>query len=186
MFDGSAIAGSEHGTFLDELNARFLDDGRKIQLLDDFRFLDPSDIEWKAERGFVSDGASIPRSLWTIVGGPLDGKYRRASIIHDKYCEIRTRSWKDTHRVFYFGMRASGVSESKARTMYFAVLIGGPRWGLVNGAITYIVPEYSIVELGKARQIRIKIENDQSVGYREIEGIALEFSAQKFPYELRH
>jgi len=62
------------------------------------------------------------------VGGPIDSNYRDASIIHDWYCDRRTRTWQATHRVFYEAMIVSGVSIKKAKILYFAVRWRGPRW----------------------------------------------------------
>src|SRR6202007_2255330 len=76
----------------------------------------------------VADGASIPRAFWSLIGGPLEGRYRNASIVHDWYCDRRTRTWQATQRVFYEAMRTSGVSMAKAKTMFLAVQWGGPRW----------------------------------------------------------
>lgn len=105
-----------------------LDDGRNIRLESDLVFIDPADVRWAAPKGAVVDGASIPKGFWSIIGGPLEGKYRNASIIHDWFCDKRTRTWQATHRVFYDGMIASGVGAVQAKLMYYAVLWGGPRW----------------------------------------------------------
>lgn len=105
-----------------------LQDGRNIRLESDLLFVDPNDVHWAAPKGAVVDGASIPKGFWSIVGGPLEGKYRNASIIHDWFCDKRTRTWQATHRVFYDGMIASGVGIAQAKLMYYAVLWGGPRW----------------------------------------------------------
>lgn len=105
-----------------------LNDGRDIRLESDLVFYDPNGVRWAAPKGAVVDGASIPKPFWGIVGGPLEGKYRNASIIHDWYCDKRTRTWQATHRVFYDGMIASGVGEVQAKLFYYAVLWGGPRW----------------------------------------------------------
>lgn len=105
-----------------------LDDGRNIRLESDLIFFDPSDVRWAAPKGAVVDGASIPRGFWSLVGGPFEGKYRNASIIHDWFCDKRTRTWQATHRVFFDGMIASGVSVARAKLLYYAVWWGGPRW----------------------------------------------------------
>ncbi|MCH8031223.1 MAG: DUF1353 domain-containing protein, partial [Bacteroidetes bacterium] len=81
----------------------------------------PDDVRWTAPAGDIIDGASIPRGLWTIVGAPFDGLYRKASVIHDVGCVRRTRSMDDTHRAFYYACRLGGVSEAKALLMYWAV-----------------------------------------------------------------
>lgn len=116
------------GAYLDELITKWSRDGRGMELLSDYRYRDPGGVIWTAKAGTTVDGASIPSSLWSIVGSPLVGLYRNASVIHDYYCEHRTRDWKETHRAFYFAMRASGVGDTQAKIMYFAVYAFGPRW----------------------------------------------------------
>ena len=78
--------------------------------------------------GAKTDGASIPRILW-LTYPPFTGKYRQAAVVHDYYCQLRSRTWKDTHKVFYDAMRTSGVPEKTAKIMYGAVYGFGPRWG---------------------------------------------------------
>lgn len=106
----------------------FLADGRNVRLIANLTFFDPNETRWAVPAGAVVDGASIPALFWPIVGGPFEGNYRDASIIHDWYCDKRTRTWQATHRVFYDAMLVSGVSNNKARLMYFAVRWRGPRW----------------------------------------------------------
>src|SRR5712692_9140850 len=31
--------------------------------------------------------ASIPRAFWSVIGGPLEGQYRNASVFHDVACD---------------------------------------------------------------------------------------------------
>jgi hypothetical protein len=100
-----------------------------MRLLVDFAFVDPAGKTWTAKTGFETDGASIPRAFWTLVGGPFEGQYREAAVIHDEYCFLKTETWQATHRVFLDGMLASGVSEELAKTLYAGVMLGGPRWG---------------------------------------------------------
>lgn len=116
------------GVFENEPQVKLLNDGRDIELLADFVFIDGGNGRWAAPAGAQVDGASIPRVLWTLVGSPLVGKYRNASIIHDWFCDRRSRSWEATHKVFYEGMIASDVPTARAKVMYFAVHRFGPRW----------------------------------------------------------
>jgi hypothetical protein len=74
------------------------------------------------------DGASIPQFLWSFIGGPFDGNYAYGSVIHDYYCRVRQRTAHDTHRNFYYGMRAKDVAEWKAVAMHWAVSAYGPDW----------------------------------------------------------
>ena len=112
----------EFGRFEGDVKTEWLDvDQRSMRLLEDFHYIDPDNDRWTAPAGDIIDGASIPRGLWTIVGAPFDGLYRKASVIHDVGCVRRTRSMDDTHRAFYYACRLGGVSEAKALLMYWAV-----------------------------------------------------------------
>jgi hypothetical protein len=106
------------------------DDGpdRRMQLLEDFAFVDPNGVRWLAPGGSRIDGASIPRALWSIAGDPFSGTYRRASVLHDVACDARTQPSKVVHRMFYDAMVADGTSESQAVEFYTAVRLFGPHW----------------------------------------------------------
>jgi len=103
-------------------------DGRLMRLKKRFSFIEANGNRWTVPDGAILDGASIPRVFWSVVGGPWDGDYRAASVIHDWYCAIRIQPWKDTHRMFYNAMVASGVSAKMARMMFLAVFYAGPSW----------------------------------------------------------
>ncbi|HEX9305213.1 MAG TPA: DUF1353 domain-containing protein [Thermoanaerobaculia bacterium] len=117
------------GHFVGTVKTEWIEPDRKMRLLDDFAYVDPSGVEWKAPKGSVVDGASIPQVLWSVVGSPYTGEYRNASVVHDVACEERDRTWQDVHRMFYEACRAGGVGEQKAKLMYAAVYHFGPKWG---------------------------------------------------------
>jgi len=104
--------------------------GRDATLLENFVYIDPKGHTWGAPAGWKIDGASIPRPFWSIIGGPFEGKYRDASVIHDVACDQRNMAWKEVHQMFYNAMRCSGTEERQAKIMYYAVYHFGPRWGL--------------------------------------------------------
>ena len=108
----------------------FGDEQRIVRLVERFAFIDCQEKTWEVPADARVDGASIPRLLWTIIGGPFEGKYRNASIIHDWYCDRRTRPWERVHEIFYEAMLTSGVSATQARILYTGVLLGGPRWSV--------------------------------------------------------
>ena len=120
----------ESGTFKGDLVLKEIagGDNSSFELVNDFSFVDSNSRLWTAPKGIVVNGASIPKFFWSFIGGPWSGKYKRASVIHDHFCETKSRKWDDVHRVFYDAMIASGVSELKAKLMYFAVYRFGPRW----------------------------------------------------------
>lgn len=97
-------------------------------LAKDFSYEDPTGAVWIAPKGWRIDGASIPPWAWPLVGHPYGGAYRYASVFHDYACDRKERPWQSVHLAFYFGMLASGVDPSKAKLMYAAVYLGGPRW----------------------------------------------------------
>ena len=77
--------------------------------------------------GFITDGASIPRFAWSIIGGPMSGKYVAAAILHDWLYHIQTFSRKKSDLIFLKAMAVLGVTRLKRKTIYWAVRIGG-RW----------------------------------------------------------
>ncbi len=99
-----------------------------MKLRKDFSFIDKKGVTWVAPAGSIVDGASIPRFLWSLVGSPFAGKYRRASVLHDVACQERTRPWKKVHKMFYQAMLADKTPKKKAKQMYRAVKLFGPRW----------------------------------------------------------
>lgn len=61
-------------------------DDRLMQLRDNFTFVESRSHIWTAPAGFIFDGTTIPRALWTVFGDPFIGDYRRAAVIHDLLC----------------------------------------------------------------------------------------------------
>ena len=124
----AALAETNFGHFIGRFVAAFGEDGRKVTLMEPFGYVDPSGQEWNVPNGYKTDGASVPAALWALYP-PFTGAYRSAAVIHDYYCDTMERSWEDTHKVFYFAMRAAHVDEKTAKIMYGAVYLFGPRWG---------------------------------------------------------
>lgn len=56
---------------------------RNMNLEEDFYFIDNQGIKWNAPKGSCLNGATIPRALWTAIGSPYSGTYRKSSIVHD-------------------------------------------------------------------------------------------------------
>ncbi len=116
------------GRFDGEVIAKFMRDGRNMQVEQTFAYIDPAGRRWEVPAGAITDGASVPQVFW-LCCPPFSGKYRSAAVVHDYYCQTKSRSWKDTHLAFYNAMRASGVADKQAKAMYGAVYSFGPRWG---------------------------------------------------------
>ena len=107
------------------VRVEMLTDGRTMRLLNPLAYEDCDGVIWHGVIGDMVDGASIPRFFGRFIGSPFVGKYRRASVIHDVYCQTRTvASWR-VHRVFYRIMIEDGVARWKARIMWAAVATFG-------------------------------------------------------------
>lgn len=119
--------GTDWGRFQGQLRLELVG-GRDARLVNNFSYTDPRGKVWNAPRGSIVNGASIPQFFWSFVGGPWDGAYRQASVVHDVACETMQASWQDTHRMFYEACRCGGVDERTAKLMYWAVHHFGPRW----------------------------------------------------------
>ena len=117
------------GEFIGKVVVEWLPDGRNMKLVEQFAYVDPRGRKWNAPAGSVVNGASIPQFAWSIIGGPFEGKYREASVIHDVACKNKDRPWQDVHEAFYTAMLASGVEILRAKVIYAAVYHFGPRWG---------------------------------------------------------
>ena len=113
------------------------DADRKMQLLADYSYTDWADKSWMTPAKYVIDGASIPRALWTLVGSPYCGLYRRASIVHDKACDDAVNdsaARKRADKMFYQACRDGGCSKRQAAILYIGVRIGAnfSRAGLIE------------------------------------------------------
>jgi hypothetical protein len=129
-----------HGQFSGDPRTVWLTDeanaDRKMQVIADFWFTDPKGKEWRTPAQYEVDGASIPRALWTVVGSPYTGDYRRASVVHDKACDDAkgdAAARRAADRMFFHACRAGGCSTVEAILLYIGVRIGAlksvvPAW----------------------------------------------------------
>lgn len=116
------------GHYNGPIETRWENDGRTMVLLNELRYTDPYGEVWVAPAGSRVDGASIPRGFWSIIGGPFEGKYRNASVLHDVAYDQQNRPWQEADRMFYNAMRCSGVSALTAKTMYYTLVRHGRHW----------------------------------------------------------
>jgi hypothetical protein len=100
---------------------------RRMQLLREFTYTDPDGRTWTAPNEMKTDGASIPPALWSFVGSPFTGPYRRAAIVHDAACDDDggddvKRATAD--KMFYFACLCGGCSDKQAELLYAGVRVG--------------------------------------------------------------
>ncbi|MDA7427447.1 DUF1353 domain-containing protein [Primorskyibacter aestuariivivens] len=99
-------------------------------------FVDSEASRWIAPQRTLTDGASIPAIFVPIIGARRSPEFVNAAAMHDAHCgignetlpEYHSRTWEETHRMFYDALRAGGTEELRAKVMFAAVYLGGPRW----------------------------------------------------------
>jgi len=103
---------------------------RNMRLVEAFSYQDPDGVIWEAPAGSEINGATIPRALWTSIGAPFVGNYRRATIVHD-YCvgelsnpEVSLPERNAADRMFYHACRYDGCSQKFAGILYIGVCLG--------------------------------------------------------------
>lgn len=78
-------------------------------------------------RGFVTDGASVPRPVWFLYP-PIDGDYDAAAVLHDwayRNAELLGLNRGQADQLLKEGMVATGTAGRKRAAIYSAVRLGG-------------------------------------------------------------
>lgn len=99
---------------------------RKFKVMEEFIFYvgDIDDNEIIAvHKGFITDLASVPRIFWNIL--PPNGKYGKATVVHDYLYVNAIESKKYADDVFLEAMKVLGVGKAKRYMMYYAVRMFG-------------------------------------------------------------
>lgn len=177
-----ALSQEYFGKFLDKVKGAFNIEAKPrptFRLESDFIFIDPNGLQWVTPAQTEVDGASIPQPLWSFIGGPFEGEYINASVIHDHYCRTKTRTAHDTHRNFYYGMRAVGVEPWKATFMYWAVSTLGPSWKL-QPRVTFL-QKCEATQSGEALctstpQVDVEMVSSSPIDFSDPEVLALALS----------
>ena len=105
-------------------------------------FVDGEGRGWTAPTGTLTDGASIPQIFVSIVGDPRSREFANAAAMHDAWCGIGNEdgavyhkaTWQEVHRMFYDSLIVGGTDDLRAKLMFAAVWLGGPRWAPISGA----------------------------------------------------
>jgi hypothetical protein len=100
------------------------------QLKEPLIYSDPDIGTLTVQPGALTDGASIPRLLWTLVGSPMaDWRVLRAAILHDQlYRSIGINgqlSRAACDKIFRRALRAAWVPTYKTWLYWLGVRLGG-------------------------------------------------------------
>ncbi len=118
-------------TFPDQPDLEPVSD-RLYRLRSTYLYLNNDGFFLRIKKGYTSDGASVPRLVWTLTGITPDGLHRAAALIHDYIYDHAGRlppqscsklSWtrKEADQIFLRIMREAGVSSFKSAIAYRAV-----------------------------------------------------------------
>lgn len=129
-FVGGPLEIAGQPVFLEKYQHAFLPTKGKID------FIDASGQTWTVPPRTLTDGASIPAIFSAMIGDRQSREYLIAAALHDAYCGVgneeletyRTRPWTEVHRMFYEALIVNGTPPQKAKIMFAAVYLGGPRW----------------------------------------------------------
>jgi len=135
---------------------------RTVQSLE---FVDNQKRRWLAPPQTLTDGASIPQIFIPIVGDPRSPQFANAAAIHDAYCGLgnengpsyHARRWQEVHRMFFDTLVVGGTPEIKAKVMFAAVYLAGPRWNDSARSMANIAPA---VKVQGMKQAKAFIESD--------------------------
>jgi hypothetical protein len=98
------------------------------KLQDDFSY-ENDYIQVTVKSNFVTDGASIPKVFWSVVGNPLENDLLKPAIIHDGLYTLMQLPRATCDKLLKEMLLFNGTSKMKAYFIYYAVrLFGGSHW----------------------------------------------------------
>ena len=103
---------------------------RLMYLTEEFYFIDKSNKKWIVPINAEINGATIPKPLWSTIGPPFVGAYRRASVVHDYFVgegsnpNVTYEQRRQADKMFFEACRFDGCSWKFAATLYLGVSIG--------------------------------------------------------------
>lgn len=99
-------------------------------LEEEFFYIDKDQKKWVVPKYGELNGATIPRVLWSIIGSPFVGSYRRASVVHDYFVgegnnpDVTYQERREADKMFFRACRTDGCSWSFAAKLYIGVSVG--------------------------------------------------------------
>ena len=80
-------------------------------------------------KGFVSDGASLPRSAWRVIGHPFSCRYLAEAVCHDWLYHTGKLGRAEADKWFYNAIRGKKRFWLRSKLVYIAVrLFGHVAW----------------------------------------------------------
>jgi len=111
-----------------ELDTETIEDGRKRKLIKDYTYENDKYII-TIKKGFITDGASIPKTFWSVLSSPFYGPIVFGSMIHDGLYTKMAIPRKECDKLLKEMILEKGYNKIKANLVYIAVrLFGNSHW----------------------------------------------------------
>lgn len=105
------------------------------ELVGDLTYINDK-LKVKAKHGMPTNGASVPRFMWRLIGSPFVGDYVCSAVIHDAlYISqgLGLLTKEEADKLFLEMMEIEGVSLWKRNAMYYAVKwFGDEAWDSIE------------------------------------------------------
>ena len=90
-----------------------------------FHFRDRLGSIWTVPANTITDGASIPRFLWPVLGHPRETDIGQAAALHDFLYRVGSVTREEADDMLCQGMAALGASKVKRSNVWAGVRAGG-------------------------------------------------------------
>ena len=95
------------------------------QLVEDYKYVSDAGIEIIVPKYFISDGATIPRCLWSIIYSPFLPKIIGPAIVHDWNYFSNFVSFEEANEIFDEMLLKNGANPTKVKIIKLFVDIFG-------------------------------------------------------------
>lgn len=112
-------------SFSGSIFLEMLDDGTNWRVLAEVVYTDSAGRKWTVPQGMITDLASIPRIVWTLVGSPGTGLYRKAAVFHDAAYRVPGMVKDDADRMLRECAIECGCDVELADAIYEGVHLAG-------------------------------------------------------------
>jgi hypothetical protein len=90
-----------------------------------FYFRDTEGKKHYVKSGTITDGASIPKILWSVIGHPRETDIGQAAAVHDVLYRKGGISRKRCDEILIEGMECLKASWTKRTLVYYGLRVGG-------------------------------------------------------------
>lgn len=93
----------------------------KIELLEEVMLILNNDDNIAVSKGFICDGASIPKFFYRVIGHPFQTKFILAAVIHDYLYATHEYDKNFSDKLFLKLLKQAKVPMWKRQLMYYSV-----------------------------------------------------------------